>query len=89
MALGGLLLYGLVANPDAWPVLGRIFFTNTMWIVLALWVAPAVAGLGLGVMVLVSIRAQGFQEAYRLGAIVVMPILLLLIGQVTGLMYFN
>lgn len=89
VALGGFLLYGLVANLAAWPVMGRVFFPNIMWIVLALWVAPAVAGLGLGVMVLVSGRAQGFQEAYQLGAVVVLPILLLLIGQVTGVMYFN
>ena len=69
--------------------MGRVFFPNAMWIALALWVAPAVAGLGLGVTVLISARAQGFQEAYQMGAIVVLPILLLVIGQATGVMYFN
>ena len=72
-----------------WPTMGRFFFPNLMWIVLALWVAPAVAGLGLGVTVLVSARAEGFQEAYQLGAIVVLPILFLVIGQATGVMYFS
>jgi fatty-acid desaturase len=69
--------------------MGRVFFPNLMWVVLAVWVAPAVAGLGLGVTVLVSVRAQGFQEAYQLSAVVVLPILLLLIGQATGVMYFS
>jgi len=69
--------------------MGKIFFPNLMWLILAVWVAPAVAGLGLGVTVLVSVRAQGFQEAYQLGAVVVLPILLLVIGQATGVMHFN
>jgi ABC-type Na+ efflux pump permease subunit len=85
----GFLLYAIVANLAAWPAMGRVFFPNAMWIILALWVAPAVGGLGLGVTVLISARAQGFQEAYQMGAIVVLPILLLVIGQATGVMYFN
>lgn len=89
VAWGGFLLYGLVANLAAWPVMGRVFFPNAMWLALALWVAPAVAGLGLGTMVLVSSRVSGFQEAYQLGGAVVIPILILLIGQATGVMYFN
>jgi ABC-2 type transport system permease protein len=85
----GFLLYGIVANLAAWPAMGRVFFPNVTWIILALWVAPAVAGLGLSVTVLISARAQGFQEAYQMGAIVVLPILLLVIGQATGVMYFS
>lgn len=86
---GGFVLYGLVANLAAWPTIGEIFFPNLMWVVLALWVAPAAAGLGLGAMVLVSARAGGFQEAYQIGGAVVIPILLLVIGQATGVMYFS
>jgi ABC-type Na+ efflux pump permease subunit len=89
IAWGGFLLYSLVANLAAWPTMGRIFFPTTMWVILAVWVAPAVAGLGLGVTVLISARAQGFQEAYQMGAVVVLPILLLVIGQATGVMYFS
>jgi len=89
IAWGGFVLYSVVANLAAWPTMGKLFFPTAMWLVLALWVAPAVAGLGLGVTVLVSAKAQGFQEAYQLGAIVVLPILLLVIGQATGVMYFS
>ncbi|NOZ28560.1 MAG: ABC transporter permease subunit [Chloroflexi bacterium] len=89
VAWGGFVLYGLVANLAAWPVMERIFFPTTMWLVLVIWVAPAVAGLGLGTMVLVSVRVQGFQEAYQLGGAVVLPILLLVIGQAMGVMYLN
>ena len=89
IAIFGFVLYGLIANLAAWPVMERLFFPNLMWLALAFWVAPAVAGLGLGVTVLVSSRAQGFQDAYQLGAVVVLPILLLIIAQATGVMYFS
>lgn len=89
IAWGGAILYGLIADLAAWPTMARLLFPNLMWLILALWLAPAVAGLGLGVTVLISARAQGFQEAYQMGAAVVVPILLLLIGQATGVMYFS
>jgi len=85
----GLVLYSVTANVAAWSTMGRVFFPNLMWIVLAVWVAPAVAGLGLGITVLVSARAESFQEAYQLGGVVVVPILLLIVGQATGILYFS
>lgn len=85
----GFLLYSVTANVAAWSTMGRVFFPNLMWVVLAIWVAPAVAGLGLGITVLVSARAETFQEAYQLGGVVVLPILLLVVGQATGILYFS
>jgi ABC-2 type transport system permease protein len=89
IGLIGFVLYGVVANVAAWPVMGRIYFPNLMWIVLALWVAPAVARLGLGATVLVSARVSTFQEAYQMGAIVVLPVIALVIGQAVGVMYLS
>ena len=89
VALAGFLLYVIMANAAAWPMMGRFFFPNWMWIVLVLWVSPAAAGLGLSTMVLVSGRAQGFQDAYQTGGVVVVPILLLMFGQLSGAMYFS
>ena len=60
-----------------------------MWLALIFWVVPALPGLGLGVMVLVSARAQGFQDAYQLGSLVVLPVMLLIFGQVSGVMVFS
>jgi len=78
-----------MANAAAWSQIGHIFFPNPMWLVLISWLVPALPGLGLGVMVLVSSRAQGFQDANQIGGIVVLPIVLLMFGQVAGVMYFN
>jgi ABC-type Na+ efflux pump permease subunit len=89
VAWGGFVLYSIVANAAGWPTMGRLFFPNLMWIILAFWVAPAAAGVGLGTTVLVSVRAQGFQDAYQMGAMVVIPIVLLVVGQAMGVMYFS
>ncbi|MCD4699286.1 MAG: ABC transporter permease subunit [Phycisphaerae bacterium] len=89
VSLSGFVLYSVVANLAAWSTMGQIFFPNAMWVILALWVAPAAAGLGLSTMVLVSARARGFQEAYQIGSAVVLPILVLVIGQAAGVMYFS
>lgn len=78
VAWGGFLLYTVAANLAAWPVMGRLFFPTTMWLILALWIAPAVAALGLGAMVLISSRARTFQAANQLVGVVVMPSFMLL-----------
>lgn len=89
VALLSFVVYAVMVNAAAWPSIGHIFFPNWMWIALVLWVTPAVAGLGLVVMVFVSVRAQGFQDAYQTGGLVVLPVLALMIGQITGVMYFS
>lgn len=85
----GFLLYAIVANLAAWGTIGKIFFPNLMWVILALWVAPGAAGLGLSTMVLVSSRASGFQDAYQIGGMVVLPVVLLIVGQIAGVLYFS
>lgn len=89
VALMSFVIYAVMVNAAAWHSIGHIFFPNWMWIALVFWVTPAVAGLGLVVMVFVSVRAQGFQDAYQTGGMVVMPVLLLMVGQISGVMYFS
>jgi ABC-type Na+ efflux pump permease subunit len=89
VALMSFIVYAIMVNAAGWQNIGRIFFPNWMWVALVLWVTPAVAGLGLVVMVFVSARAQGFQDAYQTGGLVVLPVLALMIGQISGVMYFS
>ncbi len=89
VSLGGLIVYSLVVNTLAYPVMGRVFFPNFMWILLAVWVGPAVAGLGLGATVIVSSKVKTIQEAYQIGGFIVIPIVLLVAGQAAGVIYFS
>ena len=38
---------------------------------------------------LASSRAQGFQDAYQIGTAIVIPVVLLVLGQLSGVMYFS
>ncbi len=69
--------------------MGRVFFPNAMWVALVLWLAPAAAGLGLGVIILVASRVSTFQDAYQLSGMMVIPVLLLVFGQLAGVLYLN
>jgi ABC-type Na+ efflux pump permease subunit len=89
IALLSFVVYGVMVNAAGWQSIGHVFFPNWMWVALVLWVTPAVAALGLVVMVFVSARAQGFQDAYQVGGMVVLPVLLLMVGQISGVMYFS
>lgn len=89
IALVGFVLYVVTANAAAWSQMHRIFFPNAMWLVLIFWVVPAIPGLGLGAVVLVSARAQGFQDASQMGSILVLPVLLVAVGQISGVMSFS
>jgi ABC-type Na+ efflux pump permease subunit len=83
---GGFLAFAVVANTVSWPVMHRVFVPTQLWAVMILWVAPAVATLGLGVMVRVSARAGTSQEANQLGGAVILPLIVLAVGQSTGLL---
>lgn len=84
VGLAGFGVYCIVANVVAWPAVGEVFFPNAIWLLLAFWVTPAIAALGLGIMVIVSSRVQSLQSAHQIGSLVVLPIILLVIAQVSG-----
>ncbi|GEM47652.1 ABC transporter permease subunit [Deinococcus cellulosilyticus] len=85
----GFVVYTLVVNLAGYPVMQRIFFPNISWLLLVFWVSPAVAAASLGATVLVSAKVSTFQEAYQLGGVVVLPVIMLMIGQLTGVLYFS
>ena len=82
----GFVCFAIVSNAVAWPVMHRVFVPTRLWVVMILWVAPAVAALGLGIMVRVSVRARTSQEANQLGGAVILPLIFLVVGQATGLL---
>jgi ABC-type Na+ efflux pump permease subunit len=82
----GFLCFCLVANGVAWPVMHRVFVPTRLWLVMIFWVGPAVATLGLAVMVRVSARTRTSQEANQLGGAVILPLIFLSVGQSSGLL---
>ena len=80
------VVFAVVVDGIAWPVLHHLLVPTAGWLVLIGWVTPAVASLALGIMVRVSARANSSQAANQLGGAVIMPLILLAMGQATGLL---
>ena len=85
----GFVIFAVVSNVIGWPVTHRVFVPNGRWLAVIGWVAPAVAAFGLGMMVRISARAHTSQEANQLGGAVIMPVIILAVGQATGLLLLD
>ncbi|MEJ5254939.1 MAG: ABC transporter permease subunit [Acidimicrobiales bacterium] len=82
----GAVLYAVVSNVVAWPVTGRLFLPFSQWTLMILWIAPAVALLALGLLVVVSSRARTTQEANQLGGAVILPLIFVGATQASALL---
>lgn len=89
VGFGSFVLYAIVANLVAWPIMERLLLPNLLWLLLVFWVAPAAAGLGLGTSVLVSARTNSLQSAYQIGSLIVLPVTGLIIAQLGGALHLN
>ena len=82
----GAILYAVLANAIVWSVTERVFLPFAQWTVVMVWVAPALALLALGLLVIVSSRAKTTQEANQLGGAVILPLIFLAAGQTSALL---
>ncbi len=60
-------------------------FPNTRWLVLILFLAPPVILFGLTVVVIISAYANTFEGAQQMSGFIVLPFMMILIGQTSGL----
>ena len=81
--------YALIVNYYANPVIGQSFFPTTSWVVLMLVMVPLIAFLTVALIVAVSGRSTSSQSAQGTSFLVVMPVILLTIGQSAGLLLFD
>ncbi|MFZ5858605.1 MAG: ABC transporter permease subunit [Chloroflexota bacterium] len=83
------LAYIIVVNIASYPLFGRIWFPLATWWPLMFWLTPALAVLGISATVLISSRVKTFMEAYQMSASLVVLVLGLVIGQVTGVLFLG
>jgi ABC-type Na+ efflux pump permease subunit len=81
--------YTIVLNAAGFPIMGRLWFPLTNWYPLIFWVSPALSLLGIAVTVLISAKVQTFMGAYQTSASLVVLVLALLVGQITGVLYLS
>lgn len=83
------LIFGVIVNLGGFMYFGGFIFPDIKWVIIILWISPAVNLLSLTFTVMVSAKAKTFQEAQQVSGILVLPVILLLIGQITGIIMLN
>lgn len=83
------LIYGIIANILMYPMFGALMFPSWNWIILVLWVVPSCSLMVILLNVLISAKVRGFQEAYQLGGLIVLPLLALIAGQASGMLLIS
>jgi ABC-2 type transport system permease protein len=80
------LLYAVLSNVIAWSAADGPILPFWQWALMVIWLAPAVALLALGLLVVVSSRAKTTQEANQLGGAVILPLIFLAAAQASALL---
>lgn len=83
------LVYIIVVNAASYPLFEKIWFPLPTWWPLMFWLTPALAVLGISGTVLISSRVKTFMEAYQLSASLVVLVLALVAGQVSGVLFLG
>lgn len=65
------------------------FFLNWNWVVLVLLLSPSLTVFGVIFMVMISGKSKSYMESYQASSYIVLPLVLLFVGQFTGLFQLN
>lgn len=68
---------------------GRLLFPNNTWLMMIFALAPALAFADIALTVLISARAKGVREAQQISALLLVPLIGIVIGQVSGAMLLD
>ncbi|MCL1964099.1 MAG: ABC transporter permease subunit [Firmicutes bacterium] len=68
---------------------GSILFPDISWLVTMLVIAPAVSLLAVTLIVSGSAKAQTMEESQQRAIFLVLPLLLMIVGQFTGVIFIN
>jgi ABC-type Na+ efflux pump permease subunit len=82
-------IYTVTVNVAGWGVMHRIWFPTDVWWVLMLWLAPVIALMGISATVLISTKVNTFMEAYQASGALVLVVVVLMMGQVFGLLFLS
>jgi len=82
-------IYTVIANVMGTPIIGQPYFPTPNWWALMLALVPAVALFVIGIVVLVSAKARGFQEANAIGGSISLPLIGIVAAQASGIMVLS
>jgi ABC-type Na+ efflux pump permease subunit len=83
------LVYALILNFVPYAYFQRIWFPLPTWWPLIFWIAPAMIVLGIAFTVIISARVQNFLGTYQTSASLVLLVVALFGGQISGALYLS
>lgn len=83
------LVFGVICNIGGFMYFGGIIFPDIAWLIIIFWISPAINLLSLIFTVMVSAKSETFQEAQQVSGLLVLPVILVLIGQMTGVLLIS
>jgi len=89
VSFGAFILYTVVVNISGYSIMGRVFFPSPEWWPLVLWLGPGCALVSLGTIVLISSKVSSFMQAQQTSGLLVLPVVGLMIGQISGIMFLG
>ena len=85
----GFIVYTLILNLAPYGFFQRFWFPLPTWWPLIFWMSPALVLLGIAFTVLISEKIPSFLGAYQTSSMVVILVVVLVIGQLTGVLYLS
>lgn len=82
-------LYTLILNLGPYDLFGRLWFPLPSWWPLIFWMAPALVAMSICLAVLISTKVQTFVGAYQTSSSVILLVIVLFVGQISGVLYLS
>jgi ABC-2 type transport system permease protein len=79
----------ILVNLLTYSVFQELLFLSPTWLVLMFWVVPILVLFNILVNVFISAKVKTFQEAQQFAGILLLPIIGLFVGQISGLFFIN
>jgi len=83
------IVIGIIFNVGGLIYFGGVIFPDIKWLIIILWISPAINLLSLILTVMVSAKSETFQEAQQVSGLLVLPVILVLVGQMTGVLLLS
>lgn len=89
VTLVSFIVFGIIFNIGGFIYFGGLIFPDIKWLIIILWISPAINLLSLIFTVMVSAKSETFQEAQQVSGFLVIPVVLVLVGQMTGVLLLS
>ncbi len=83
------IIYSLITNIMIYPFTNSLLFLDALSLVFLFVIAPLLSILSVELMILISTRVTSVRDAYQLGSLVVLPLMMLIIGIVVSYFFIS